>query len=80
MATPIYTGTSANVLNAIRNQASAYYREYVPIATENDGSLMNIGNIIMDNVDVRNEFIDTLVNRIGLQLVTSKRIKHCLLD
>ena len=75
MSTPIYTGTSANVLNAIRNQASAYYREYVPIATENDGSLMNIGNVIMDNVDVRNEFIDTLVNRIGLQLVTSKSWK-----
>lgn len=75
MSKPIYTGTSSNVLNAIRNQASAYYRDYVPISTENDGSLMNIGNVIMDNVDVRNEFIDTLVNRIGLQIVTSKRWK-----
>lgn len=75
MATPIFTGTSSNVLNAIRNQASAYYRDYVPISTENDGSLMNVGNVIMDNVDVRNEFIDTLVNRIGLQIVTSKRWK-----
>ena len=70
----VYTLTNAapDVLNAIRNEAGASYADYVPVATENPECIREIGKIIMDSPDLRNQFVQTLVNRIGKVIVTSK--------
>lgn len=64
--------TSVDILNAIRNSATANYRNYVPAATPDDASIRAIGNIIMDYPLLQNEFLSALVNRIGRVLITNK--------
>lgn len=66
------TNSSVDVLNAIRNSATINYKNYVPIATEDADSIREIGNVIMDNPQLQNEFLSALVNRIGRVLITSK--------
>lgn len=66
------TNASVDVMNAIRNEASTDYRNYVPVATADADSIRKIGAIIMDSPDLRNQFVQSLVNRIGRVLVTSK--------
>lgn len=61
-----------DILNAIRNSATANYKGYVPEATGTVENLRSIGDIIMDYSAVQNEFLNALVNRIGLVLITSK--------
>lgn len=68
----VKTNTSAEVLNAIRNNASINYRNYVPVATENAESIKEIGAIIMDYPSLQNEFLSALVNRIAAVRLTSK--------
>lgn len=68
----VFTNISSDALNAIRNQASQNYRNYVPVATNSADSIKAVGAVIMDSPDLRNEFIHTLVNRIALVIVTSK--------
>ena len=68
----VLTGTSVDIINAIRNSASVDYRNYVPYATPDAESVKAIGAIIMDNVSLRNEFVNTLMNRISRVVVTSK--------
>ena len=66
------TNVDARVMNAIRNDATTNYRDYIPVATDNAESLRSIGTIMMDFPALRNEFIDCLVNRIAMTLVTSR--------
>lgn len=66
------TNTSAEVLNAIRNDASQNYKDYIPYAEENAESIRGIGVTIMDYPALRNEFLDALVNRIARVLISSK--------
>lgn len=66
------TGTSADILNAIRNSASTNYRDYVPEATGSAQSVREIGAVIMQYPALQNEFLSALVNRIGMVLITSK--------
>lgn len=56
------TGISADVLNAIRNQASDHYKDYVPIVQPGTGDVFTVGNVILDHVDIRNEFLNVLPN------------------
>ena len=56
------TGISADVLNAIRNQASDHYKDYVPIVQPGTNDVFTVGNVILDHVDVRNEFLSVLPN------------------
>lgn len=56
------TGISTEVLNAIRAQASTNYQNYVPIVQPGTNDVFSVGNIILDHVDVRNEFLDILPN------------------
>lgn len=63
------------ILNGIRNQASANYKDYVP-AIEDATGIKEIGAIIMKNQALQNEFINALVNRIGLVVVTSKTYEN----
>lgn len=66
------TNASADVLNAIRNQASTNYQDYVPIAEPNAESVRKIGAVLMDYPNLQNEFVSALINRIALVVVTSK--------
>ena len=66
------TGTSVDILNAIRNSASTNYRDYVPEATGSAQSVREIGAVIMQYPALHNEFLSALVNRIGMVLITSK--------
>lgn len=72
------TGTSVEVLNAIRSNASIKYQDYVPFAQPNAESIREIGAIIMDYPALQNEFISALINRIGLVLITSKLYRNPL--
>lgn len=63
---------SVDILNAIRNSASANYRNYVPAAQPNQDSIREIGAIIMDYPALQNEFLNALINRIGRVIITSK--------
>lgn len=67
---------SVQILNAIRNSASANYRDYVPVATLDAGSVRQIGAVIMDYPALQNEFLNALVNRIGRVLITSKMFSN----
>ena len=75
-ATPVVTKSltksSVDILNAIRNSASANYRDYVPAANAEQDNIREIGAIIMNYPVLQNEFLSALVNRIGRVLITSK--------
>lgn len=66
------TGTSVDILNAIRNSATTNYRDYVPEANNSAQSVREIGAVIMQYPALQNEFLSALVNRIGMVLITSK--------
>lgn len=66
------TRSSVDILNAIRNSATANYRDYVPKAAANQESIREIGAVIMQYPALQNEFLSALVNRIGRVIVTSK--------
>ena len=64
--------SSVDILNAIRNSATANYRDYVPAANPNQDSIREIGAIIMQFPALQNEFLSALINRIGRVMITSK--------
>lgn len=66
------TNSSVDILNAIRNNASTNYKDYVPQATADSDSIREIGSVIMDYPALQNEFLSALVNRIGRVILTSK--------
>ena len=66
------TGNSVDILNAIRNNATTNYRDYIPIAEANQDSIREIGAIIMQFPALQNEFLSGLINRIGRVIITSK--------
>ena len=72
----VLTNVSSDVLNVIRNQASANYQNYVPVATPDAESIRAIGAIIMDSPNLQNEFLSALINRIGRVLVTSRTYEN----
>ena len=69
-------GSSVDILNAIRNNASANYRDYVPLADDSLDSVRAIGSILMEYPALQNEFLNALVNRIGRVIVTSKMFSN----
>lgn len=70
------TNSSVDILNAIRNNASTNYQNYVPLATADADSIREIGAIIMDYPALQNEFLSALVNRIGRVIITSKMYEN----
>lgn len=66
------TANSVDVLNAIRSSATPYYKQMIPQATANTGSIRQIGNIMMNYEPLQNEFLSALYNRIGRVIITSK--------
>ena len=67
---------SIDILNAIRNNASANYQNYVPMANESTESIREIGAVIMDYPGLRNEFVSALINRIGATYLESKTYQN----
>lgn len=74
--TPVLSGSAVQVLNAIRNDGSTNYKEFVPYATPNADVIKQIGAVLMQSVDLRNEFLTNLVNRIGKVIITSKLYRN----
>ena len=70
------TASSVDILNAIRNSATANYRDYVPAAEANTDSIRAIGAVIMQYPVLQNEFLAALVNRIGRVLITNKMFSN----
>lgn len=60
-----------DILNAIRNNASTNYQNYIPPATDK-ASLRKIGSIMMQYQALQNEFLSALVNRIGRVIISTK--------
>ena len=70
---PKMYAATAQILNTIRDNASANYRDYVPSADpELAASVREIGGIIMNYPALQNEFLSALMNRIGRVIITSK--------
>lgn len=64
---------SAEILNTIRSEASPQYQRAVPLADVGDiVTLRAIGKPILQYQSIQNEFVDALVNRIGMVIATSK--------
>ena len=66
------TANSVEILNTIRNSATPYYKQMIPQAKANTGSIRQIGNIMMNYEPLQNEFLSALYNRIGRVIITSK--------
>ncbi len=66
------TASSVEILNAIRNSATPYYRQMIPAAKANTSSIRQIGNVMMEYEPLQNEFLSALYNRIGRVIITSK--------
>ena len=64
--------SSADILNAIRNSGSDNYRELVPLVSNDNDSIKAIGSTIVGNPTLMNEFISSLVNRIGKVIINDK--------
>jgi len=64
-----------NIINAIRNNASNDYKDYVPPITD-ISELRAIGKIIMDVPAIQNEFLSCLINRIALVRISSKLFEN----
>ena len=65
-----------DMLNVIRSDASPQYQERVPVATQEN--IAEVGNPILNFQAIRNEFLDNLVNRIGLVIITSRSYNNPL--
>lgn len=70
---------SVTTLNAIRKTATNAYQNTVPLATMSN--ITEVGKAVLTApATLQNEFISTLVNVIGLQLLNSREFGHSLMD
>lgn len=67
---------SYDIMNAIRNEASAQFQQYVPLA--NADNIAEVGAGLSALQTVQNEFISTLVDRIGLTVIKSVSLNNPL--
>lgn len=70
------SASSVDILNAIRNNATANYQNYVPQANPSLDSVREIGNVLMAYPALQNEFLSALVNRIGRVIISSKMYQN----
>lgn len=68
--------SNVDILNRIRKSASLEYKDRVPVATQ--ANLARTARTIRDYPVVWNEFIDILVNRIGLMLFNAYQFNNPL--
>lgn len=67
-----FTNSSVDVLNAIRNEATINYQNYVPVATPDAEVIRKIGATLLDYPMLANEFLNSLIGRIGKVIITNK--------
>lgn len=60
-----YSANNVDLFNAIRNDSSANYRNFVPVASPAQESVRTIGTTLMNMPELANEFIGALINRIA---------------
>ena len=72
------TNNAVEILNALRNSASINYQKYVPYATGTADNFKQIGQVIMDEPSIQNEFLNMLAQRIVKTIVTSKSYQNPL--
>ena len=65
-----------NVLNVIRNNASAVYQDRIPEATAEN--LHEVGDAILNFEAQSNEFVNALINRIGLIILNERMASNPL--
>jgi len=65
-----------DIVNAIRNSASDNFQRYVPLA--NDNNVVEVGHGILINQQLQNEFITSLVERIGLVVIRNVSLNNPL--
>lgn len=63
---------SVKIMNTIRANSTERYQGLVPQAQPTIESIRGIGQVIIGNDFLANEFLSALVNRIGMVIVTSK--------
>lgn len=65
-----------NLLNTIRDNASEAYATRIPEATRNN--LTEIGGVLLEDIDLANEFSSALINKVAYTRVHSKIFKNPL--
>lgn len=65
-----------DIINAIRNSSSDSFKNYVPLAHADN--VTEVGHGIMINQTVQNEFITSLIDRIGLVVVKRASLQNPL--
>src|SRR5699024_2262015 len=65
-----------DIVNAIRNSGSPQMQQYMPIANLDNIAEVSAGLLL--NQTVQNEFITSLVDRIGLVVITQKQLSNPL--
>lgn len=60
----VRNANNVNILNAIRNDASLDYRKRIPAASK--GNIADVADAIFSFRPHKNEFVESLINRIGL--------------
>lgn len=68
--------TNITTLNTIWENASTDYQDRVPLATRNN--IQAVGNAILNYSATTNEFLNALVNRISLTIISSKMANNKL--
>ena len=73
-----YFGQSANILNAIRNDSTVpqMYKDSVPITKGTRASVRNTTSIIINNDDLFNTFLTSMINRVGAVYLKNKMLKQ----
>lgn len=73
-----YFGQSANILNAIRNDSTTpqVYRDSVPLTRGTRASVHNTTSIIINNDDLFNTFLTSMINRVGAVYLKNKMLKQ----
>lgn len=68
--------TPERILNTIRANASDEYQNRVPVATRDN--IAEVGNAITNYEPTRNEFLNALINRIGMVIIQSRLYENPL--
>lgn len=68
--------TNENIIKAVRANASLDFQNRIP--ADVSGDLQKVYDALMNYAPVRNEFVNTLITRIGLQTVDSNAFKNPL--
>ena len=73
-----YFGQSANILNAIRNDSTVpqMYRDSVPVTRGTRASVRNTTSIIINNDDLFNTFLTSMINRVGAVYLKNKMLNQ----